>query len=166
MTASRESHKASGNNNQTINVGEIVLIHDDAPRINWRLAIIEELITGNDGLIRAAKLRMASGRTNRPITRLYPLEVTTDPKNIESNAGDVECETTDGAEGKTDSAQISTTSRSPVRDSAKRARERMVEWSKVLTAPPEDVEDCRTAVKHFGLRDLGILYVIDHCNYS
>ena len=88
-----------------------MLIHDDAPRINWRLAIIEELITGNDGLIRAAKLQMASGRTNRPITRLYPLEVTADPKNVESNAGDVECETTDGAEGKTDSAQISTTSR-------------------------------------------------------
>ena len=58
-----------------------------------------------------------------------------DPNNVEGNAV-VECETTDGAEGKTDSARTSTTSRPLVRDSAKRARKRMVEWSKVLTAPP------------------------------
>ena len=64
-----------------------------------------------------------------------------DPNNVEGNTGDVECETTDGAEGKTDSAWTSTTSRPPVRDSVKRARKRMVEWSKVLTAPPEDVEN-------------------------
>ena len=51
--ALRESHKASGNNNQTIKVRDIVLIYDDIPQINWKLAIIEELIfiiTGNDGL--------------------------------------------------------------------------------------------------------------------
>ena len=64
-----------------------------------------------------------------------------DPNNVEGNAGVVECETTDGAEGKTDSARTSTTSRPPVRDSAKRARKRMVEWSKVLTGPPEDVKN-------------------------
>ena len=50
MTELRESYKASGNNNQTIKVGDIVLIHNDIPRINWRLAMIEKLITGNDGL--------------------------------------------------------------------------------------------------------------------
>ena len=41
--------------------------------------MIEELITGNDGLVRAAKLRTASGRTNRAIKRLYPLQVMADP---------------------------------------------------------------------------------------
>lgn len=61
LTALRESHKASGNNNQTIKVGDIVLIHDDTPRINWRLAMIEELITGTDGLTRAANLQTAIG---------------------------------------------------------------------------------------------------------
>ena len=34
LTVMRESHKASGNNNHTITVGDIVLIHDDIPRIN------------------------------------------------------------------------------------------------------------------------------------
>ena len=57
----RESHKASGNNNQTIKVGDIVLIHDDIPRINWRLIMIEELITSNKGLTQAANLWTASG---------------------------------------------------------------------------------------------------------
>jgi len=37
--------------------------------------VIEELITGNDGLVRAAKIRTAKERTNRPITKLVPLEV-------------------------------------------------------------------------------------------
>ena len=31
---------------------------------------------GYDGLIRTAYIRTSTGRTNRPITRLYPLEVT------------------------------------------------------------------------------------------
>ena len=72
LTALREFHKVSGNNSQTINVGETVLIHDDVLRINRRLAMIEEVLTGKDGLVQATKLRTASGRTNRPITRLYP----------------------------------------------------------------------------------------------
>ena len=46
LTALREFHKVAENNSQTIYVGEIVLIHDDVRRINWRLAVIEELITG------------------------------------------------------------------------------------------------------------------------
>ena len=33
------------------------------------------LITGNDGLVRAANVRTSTHVMNRPITRLYPLEV-------------------------------------------------------------------------------------------
>ena len=58
--ALRESHKASGNNNQTMKVRDIVLIHDDVPRINWRLAMIEELITSNNEMIQAVNLWTAS----------------------------------------------------------------------------------------------------------
>lgn len=39
------------------------------------MAVIEELIKGNDGLVRAANIRTAAGRTNRAVTRLVPLEV-------------------------------------------------------------------------------------------
>ena len=143
MTALRESHKASGNNNQTIKVGDIVLIHDDIPRINWRLAIIEELITCNDGLTQAANLRTASGRTNRPISRLYPLEITAGTRSADVVAEDEKGKTTDGMEKKGESEVIWTTTpnRSPVRELAKRAREQMIKWSKILSAPLEDVED-------------------------
>ena len=139
----RESHKASGNNNQTIKVGDIVLIHDDIPRINWRLAMIEELITGNDGLTRAAILRTASGQTNRPIARLYPLEVTAGTRSADAVAEDEEGKTTDGMEkrGESESTLTTTPNKPRVRKSAKRAREQMMKWSKILSAPPEDVED-------------------------
>ena len=51
-------------------MGDIVLVHNDTPRTMWKLAVIEELIRGNDGLVRAANIRTATGR---PIARLVPL---------------------------------------------------------------------------------------------
>ena len=54
----------------------LVLIHDDTPRINWRLAVVKDTISGEDGLIRAAKIRTSTGKTNRPVTKLYPLGIT------------------------------------------------------------------------------------------
>jgi len=33
-------------------VGDIVLVHDDdTPRVNWKLAVIQQVIRGMDGLI-------------------------------------------------------------------------------------------------------------------
>ena len=54
------------------------MIHDEGPRINWRLAVVRNLRMGGDGLVRAADIQTSTGRTNRPITKLYPLEVTTE----------------------------------------------------------------------------------------
>ena len=42
------------------------------------IAEVIKLNYGSDGLVRAAELRTASGTTNRPIQKLYPLEVSTD----------------------------------------------------------------------------------------
>ena len=58
-----------------IKVGDIVIIHEDTPRVGWKLAVVEKLITGSDGMTRTAEIRTAGGRTNRPIVRLIPLEV-------------------------------------------------------------------------------------------
>ena len=53
MTSLREFHKATGQ----ISVGDVVLIHDDKlSGLNWKLARVEELIVGNDGLVRAANV--------------------------------------------------------------------------------------------------------------
>ncbi|XP_065915698.1 uncharacterized protein [Dysidea avara] len=75
LTSLREFHKTTGNNIQKVQIGDVVLVHDDTPRIRWDLAVIEDVIKGSDGLIRAAKIHTKGGRTNRPIAKLYPLEV-------------------------------------------------------------------------------------------
>ena len=62
-------------NLETTEVGDVVLVHNEGPRLDWRLAVVEELIVGGNGLIRTANIRMSTGRTNRPIVKLYLLEV-------------------------------------------------------------------------------------------
>ena len=76
LTSSREFHQMTGKNDQNINVGDIVLVHDDTPRLRWKLAVIEELVKGKDRLIRSAVIRTSNGVTNRPIAKLYPMEIT------------------------------------------------------------------------------------------
>lgn len=73
-----------------IKVGDIVLVHDDIrKRINWPLARVTRLVFGNDGFVRSAEIKTKNGTTNRPITKLYPLEVRVedvpDQKNISAN---------------------------------------------------------------------------------
>jgi len=75
LTSLSEFHQATGKNTQTIKVDDIELVYDDSPQLNWKMAVIEGLIKGNDRLVRAANIQTATGRTNRPIIRLVPLEV-------------------------------------------------------------------------------------------
>ena len=46
--------------------------------IHLGVGIIEGLNRGNGGYIRSVTVRTANGKTNRPIARLYPLEVSVD----------------------------------------------------------------------------------------
>ena len=49
---------------QGIKARDVVIIHDDFPRINWKLAVVERLITGGlDGIARA---RTAGGKLTDP----------------------------------------------------------------------------------------------------
>ncbi|XP_052231025.1 uncharacterized protein LOC127844664 [Dreissena polymorpha] len=75
LTDLRENQLISGRNEQTIKVGDIVMVHDENPRSRWKLARVEALIQGNDGRVRAANIRTDGAITNRSITKLYPLEV-------------------------------------------------------------------------------------------
>ena len=77
LTSLRERHinRIRGSENK-IGVGDVVLIHDDClPRLRWKLGLVSELFRGADGLVRSVRLRTKNGETNRPITKLYPLEV-------------------------------------------------------------------------------------------
>ena len=54
LTALRETHKVTGTNEQRVKVGDLVLVHDDTARIRWKLALIEGVSKGADGLIHSA----------------------------------------------------------------------------------------------------------------
>jgi len=69
-------HKDTKMKNQRIHVGDVVLIGEDhKKRMNWRLALVKEVIPGRDGLERVVKLRTSTGKLTRPIQRLYSLEL-------------------------------------------------------------------------------------------
>ena len=74
LTALRGYHKTTGSREERILIGDIVQVHDEGPCSCWSLAEVEELITGNDGSIRAAKMKTKQGFTTRPIVKLYPIE--------------------------------------------------------------------------------------------
>jgi len=130
LTSLREYHHwAGGSNKQVIKVGDIVIIHDDMPRSEWKLAPVEKLMTGSDGIVRAAEIRIAGGRTNRPIAQLIPLKVN----------HDVTQEKQDSTHTKHDSEDISLGR--PTRPATLTARNRIKEWTDLIRAALEDVVD-------------------------
>ncbi|XP_002741926.1 uncharacterized protein LOC100373242 [Saccoglossus kowalevskii] len=77
LTALRErhTHTAGGVKNNTIKVGDIVLVHSDVEkRVNWHMAKVTRLLPGKDGLVRVVEIKTKLGKTNRPVNKLYLLE--------------------------------------------------------------------------------------------
>ncbi|XP_035218848.1 uncharacterized protein LOC118192066 [Stegodyphus dumicola] len=57
-------------------VGEVVLVgSENQKRLNWPLAVIEELYPGRDGHVRVVKVKTPLGHLVRPVQKIYPLEV-------------------------------------------------------------------------------------------
>ena len=81
LTQQREQHRPSKKKGPEAKVGDIVLIQEDnIKRLNWPIAVIESLLKGRDGSVRAATVRMfnKAGKpttTRRAVQRLYPIEV-------------------------------------------------------------------------------------------
>ena len=65
-------------------------MQDHGPRILWRLAKVVDLIASQDGLIRGAKVRLGVKRegrgesvtVERPLQKLYPLEVSSEGEEV------------------------------------------------------------------------------------
>jgi len=133
LTALRETHRKIGNNVQQVKVGDVVLVHDNTARVNWKLAVIKSLNKGGDGMIRSANIRTTTGRTNRPIAHLYPLEVTAPEMTVKPSNTEV-------SEDRGIN-QPTIPPRRPVREAARVGQERMKEWISSLRGPPEDVTD-------------------------
>ncbi|XP_074651581.1 uncharacterized protein LOC141906238 [Tubulanus polymorphus] len=70
-----EYQKCKGVDTELVKKGSVVQIHDDGPRLKWRLGVITELHRGKDGKVRNVSLKTARGHTNRALPKLYPLEV-------------------------------------------------------------------------------------------
>ena len=79
------SKRGSGDSNSPISVGEIVIVKDEhLPRGLWKLGIGEEIMSGRDGLTRAAVVKVATRDRQhlvlkRPVQLLYPLELHCEP---------------------------------------------------------------------------------------
>ena len=124
LTALRERHDRvkTGQISNRIKPGDVVLVHSDTnKRVKWDLAVVESLIQGNDGIARAANIRTKNGRTNRPISKLYPLEVNENSEQPE-----------DSSENATQSVQtdenVVKTSDRPKRTAAKKAELKIKNW--------------------------------------
>ena len=117
----RPSNKRGG---EQVKVGDVVLVHDDCARINWKMAVVESLITSKDNGVCSAYIRTRNGVTNRPVTKLYPLEVTdrSDVKLIHK-------------ENIIEGASDTVTTNCLRRDAAQRARQQIAEWVECIEPP-------------------------------
>ena len=71
-----------------INVGDVVLVHSDTDkRTHWPLAVVTKLNMGHDGFVRSAEIKTKNGTTNRPIAKLYPLEVSSCSETLANPSG-------------------------------------------------------------------------------
>ena len=58
-----------------LNVGDLVLLLDEnSPRGSWPLGLVKEISMGKDGLVRSARVKTATTKLVRPITKLVILE--------------------------------------------------------------------------------------------
>ena len=89
------------------------------------MAVIESVVTGNDGEVRSANIRTKSGITNRPVTKLYLLEVTD-----KSYAELIRSEKVNE-----DSCDSPISERSQC-GTAQQARKQIAEWAEHIQAPP------------------------------
>ena len=139
LTSLREFNKISGHNKQAIKLGDVVIVHDDKPRMQWRLVVVEKLITGKDNLVRAAHIRMGTYKTSRPIVKLYPLEVSSEDDISPAVTDNTSDESTQHMDNQAPSNNTTSSGTRPRRNAAAKALQKISKWATVLGRAPEDV---------------------------
>ena len=76
----RESHRLKHRGNSSYpSKGDVLIIRsDETNRTQWKLGVVDDLITGCDGLVHGARLRSSKSSLERPLQHLYPLELSCD----------------------------------------------------------------------------------------
>ena len=78
-----ERHRLKyGNSKNPLSVGDVLILKSEERNRNcWPLGIMQKLIAGRDGVVRAAKVRTQKTVLERAIQHLYPLELLCDRSN-------------------------------------------------------------------------------------
>ncbi|XP_028410372.1 uncharacterized protein LOC114532993 [Dendronephthya gigantea] len=76
----RERHNMkNGEKVIRLNIGDVVIVKsEEKNRGKWRLGIVQSLITGKDGIVRGARLRVGQSNIERAVQHLYPMELSCD----------------------------------------------------------------------------------------
>ena len=56
----------------------LIIRSDEKNRTQWKLGVVDDLITGCDGVVRGAKLRSSNSSLERPLQYLYALDLSCD----------------------------------------------------------------------------------------
>ena len=83
----RERHNLKHKSKElTLKVGDVVLIQsEERNRGKWNIGIIVKLIKGQDGVVRAARLRAGRSYLERVIQHLCPMELSCDVRDAEAS---------------------------------------------------------------------------------
>jgi hypothetical protein len=59
-----------------IEINDLVIIKDaNAPPLQWRMARVDEVYPGTDGVVRVVRLRTATGTLTRPVVKIVKLPI-------------------------------------------------------------------------------------------
>ena len=84
----REFHKCkSGKREREVEVGDVVVVYEEErKRGEWKMGVVERLVTGRDNVVRGATVRVVTKgkpiRLSRPVQKLYPLEFRSEGEGI------------------------------------------------------------------------------------
>lgn len=98
LVSLREFHRTNPVNEdrETVQVGDVVTVHEEgSKRSQWKMAVVEQLIKGRDSVVRGARVRLVKKgrprRLDRPVQRLYPIEVRCADLNVSRGAREQKC---------------------------------------------------------------------------
>lgn len=97
LTDLREFHRSKVSESaRSVREGDVVTVYEEnKKRGDWKMAVVESLIKGRDGVVRGANIRViVKGkpmRISRPVQKLYPLEVRSETPAAKQEKRGKEC---------------------------------------------------------------------------
>ncbi|XP_067041164.1 uncharacterized protein [Acropora muricata] len=97
LTELREFHRGKVSESaKSVPVGDVVAVYEEnKERGDWKIAVVESLIKGRDGVVRGANIRViVKGKPmhiSRPVQKLYPIEVRSETPAAKQERKGKEC---------------------------------------------------------------------------